>query len=175
MLDSKGRLFGKLSILDLGAALIMVLVVIGIFLFPGTTGSIAQMNTAETIEFDVLVRGLSIRSPQNLINQLEETPSTNIIVRNQPSGDIAIETIQVLERQVLVPQPDGSVKSMPEPRTVESFSTDFLITLKTDAQITDGVPVVNQSQIKIGTPLELDGPTYNFKGSIIEVRMLEAD
>lgn len=174
MLDSKGRLLGKLSILDLGAALIMVLVVIGIFFFPGTTGSIAQINT-ETIEFDVLVRGLSIRSPQGLIERLEETPSTSIVVRNQPSGAIAIEEIQLLERQVLVPQPDGSVKPMPEPRTVESFSTDFLITLKTEAQITDGVPVVNQSQIKIGTPLELDGPTYNFKGSIIDVRMLETD
>ncbi|MDB9493428.1 DUF4330 domain-containing protein [Spirulina major CS-329] len=169
MLDSKGRLFGKLNILDLGAALIMVLVVVGIFFFPGTTGSMAQINT-ETIEFDVLVRGLSIRNPQALIEQLAENPRTSIIVRNQPSDAIAIEGVELLERQVLVPQPDGSVKSMPEPRTVESFSTDFLITLQADAQITAGVPVVNQSQIKIGTPIELDGTTYNFKGSIIEVR-----
>ena len=35
IIDSQGRLFGKLSILDIGSALIILLVIAGIFLFPG--------------------------------------------------------------------------------------------------------------------------------------------
>ena len=173
ILDSKGRLFGKLSILDLGAALIMVLVVVGIFIFPGTTGSLAQTST-QPIEFDVLVRGLSVRNPQALLADFEERGTTTIIVRNQPSGAIAIANIEPIERQMAVPQPDGTVAARPEPRTETSFNSDFLITLAGNAQITDGGPVLNQSQIKIGTPIELDGPTYNFRGTVIEVRRIDA-
>ncbi|PSB10928.1 pyruvate/2-oxoglutarate dehydrogenase complex,dihydrolipoamide dehydrogenase (E3) component, partial [filamentous cyanobacterium Phorm 46] len=45
ILDSQGRLFGKLSILDVGAAMIVLLVAVGIFLFPGTSGgSVAQVG-----------------------------------------------------------------------------------------------------------------------------------
>ena len=35
ILDSKGRLFGKLSLLDLGAALAIVFVIFGIYFYPG--------------------------------------------------------------------------------------------------------------------------------------------
>ncbi|HEY9657224.1 MAG TPA: DUF4330 domain-containing protein, partial [Allocoleopsis sp.] len=68
ILDSKGRLFGKISILDLGAALIILMVVAGIFLFPGGSGSVAQVGTnTKPIEVDVMVRGLTVRDPQALI------------------------------------------------------------------------------------------------------------
>ncbi|MGB3768575.1 MAG: DUF4330 domain-containing protein, partial [Phormidesmis sp.] len=40
ILDSKGRLFGKLSLLDLGAALAILMVIFGIFIYPGATGSV---------------------------------------------------------------------------------------------------------------------------------------
>ena len=44
LLDSKGRLFGKVSILDLGALLIILGVVFGIFFLPGRSGSVAQIG-----------------------------------------------------------------------------------------------------------------------------------
>ena len=57
ILDSKGRLFGKINLLDLGALMVILLVIGGIFLFPGTTGSVAQVGTKTApIEVDLLVR-----------------------------------------------------------------------------------------------------------------------
>jgi hypothetical protein len=44
LLDSKGRLFGKVSVLDIGAALIVLMVLFGIFFYPGTSGSVAQVG-----------------------------------------------------------------------------------------------------------------------------------
>lgn len=173
ILDSKGRLFGKLSLLDVGAALVLVLVVIGIFFFPGTSGSIAQVSDTQPIEVDVLVRGLSLRDPDTLLAEFKANEQTDVIVRNQPSGSLDINAVKILERQVLVPQPDGTVKAMPEPRMVEGLSTDILITLAGKAQITEAGPVIKQSQMKIGTGIEIDGDTYNFKGSIIDVRLEE--
>ena len=88
ILDSKGRLFGKLSLLDLGAALAIFMVVFGIFFYPGATGSIAQSNvTKQAVEVDVIARGLTVLNPEQFLADLATTTETKIIVRNQPYGD----------------------------------------------------------------------------------------
>lgn len=171
ILDSKGRLFGKISILDLGAALVILLVVVGIFFFPGTSGSIAQVGSStKPVEVDVVVRGLSIRNPQELVKEFQTKKKTNIIIRNQPYGQVEIKSVRELPRNVLVPQPDGSVKVLPDPRK-ETFSTDLLITLGGNARITDNGPVLGNSKIKVGTPVELEGLEYNFNASVIDLRI----
>jgi hypothetical protein len=173
ILDSKGRVFGKVSILDVGAALVILLVILGIFVFPGTTGSsIAQVNATKPIEVDVIVRGLSVKEPQSLIQQFRDKKKTNIVIRNQPYGQVDVKSIQELERTLAVPQPDGSVKELPDPRSY-SFSTDMLMTLEGRGQVTDSGAVLGNSKIKIGTPVELEGLDYNFNASVIDVRVLK--
>lgn len=173
ILDSQGRLLGKLSILDVGAAIVILLVVVGIFFFPGTSGSVAQLGvTTKPVEVDVVVRGLSIRNPQALIKQFQTNKKTNIIIRNQPYGQVGIKAVKELPRTVIVPQPDGSVKALPDPRK-DVFSTDMMITLTGKAQITDNGPVLGNNKIKVGTPLELEGFDYNFNASVIDVRVKE--
>lgn len=171
ILDSQGRLMGKISILDLGAALVILLVIVGIFFFPGTSGSVAQIGVAtKPVEVDVVVRGLSIRNPQELIKEFETKKKTKVIIRNQPYGEVGIKSVRELPRTVLVPQPDGTVKALPDPRK-DVFSTDMLITLTGNAQITSNGPVLGNSKIKVGTPIELEGLEYNFNASAIDVRI----
>ncbi len=171
ILDSQGRLFGKLSILDVGAALVILLVVVGIFFFPGTSGSVAQLGvTTKPVEVDVVVRGLSIRNPQELIKEFQTKKKTNIIIRNQPYGLVDIKSVKELSRSVVVPQPDGSVKALPDPRK-DTFSTDMMITLAGKAQITANGPVLGNNKIKVGMPIELEGFDYNFNSSVIDVRI----
>lgn len=168
ILDSKGRLFGKVSILDFGAALVILLVIVGIFFFPGTSGSIAQSVT-KPVELDVLVRGLNIRNPDALIAQFNKQKKTNIIIRNQPYGQLDIKSVKSLPRNLAVPQPDGSVKAIADPRT-DAYSTDMLMVLGGQAAINKDGPVLGNSKVRIGTTLELEGPTYNFNGSVIDMR-----
>lgn len=173
MLDSKGRLFGKVSILDLGAALVIMLVLVGIFFFPGTSGSVAQVGvTTKPVEVDLVVRGLNVLDPERLFNEgFRKGGKTNVIIRNQPHGQIDIKSIKMLPRTMLVPQPDGSLKEIPDPRS-NQFSTDMLLTLGGKAQITESGPVIGNSKLKIGTPVELEGFNYNFNASVIDVRIL---
>jgi hypothetical protein len=168
ILDSKGRLFGKVSILDLGAALVILFVVVGIFFFPGTSGSLAQQSATKQVEVDVIVRGLSVRDSGALIKQFNEQKKTNIIIRNQPYGQVDIKSVEELPQTVLVPQPDGSIKELPDPRS-RSFSADMIMTLGGKGQVTKDGPVLGNSKIKIGTPVELEGMDYNFKASVINV------
>lgn len=171
ILDSKGRLFGKVSILDLGAALVIFLVIVGIFFFPGTSGSVAQINGGtKPVEVDLIVRGLSVRDPDALLQQFEEQKKTNIIIRNQPYGQVDVKSVKRLPQTLAVPQPDGSVKELPDPRS-NSFSTDMMMTLVGKGQITKDGPVLGNNKIKIGTPVELEGTDYNFRASVIEVRV----
>lgn len=171
ILDSQGRLFGKISILDVGAALVILLVIFGVFFYPGTSGSVAQIGAqTKPIEVDAIVRGLSVGDPQELQTALQTTQKTNIIIRNQPYGQVAIKGVKALPRTIAVPQPDGSVASKPDPRT-DQYTTDMLVTLGGNAQITDDGPVFGNNKIKIGTPLELEGLTYRFNASVIAVRI----
>lgn len=174
ILDSQGRLFGKLSILDVGAALIILLVVAGIFLFPGTSGSVAQIGVeTKPIEVDVLVRGLTVADPQALVENIREAEATNIIIRNQPYGRVGVKAIQELPRSVAAPQPDGTLLALPDPRPELAFTLDMLITLSDDAQITSDGPVFGNNKVKIGSQIEIEGLTYRFNTSVVGVRVLE--
>ncbi|TAF52484.1 MAG: DUF4330 domain-containing protein [Oscillatoriales cyanobacterium] len=173
-IDSHGRLFGKVSLLDLGAAIIIVMVAAAIFVWPGTgSGSLAQVavNT-KSVEVDTIVRGLSVRDPAQFIETLKAAGKTKIIIRNQPYGEVEIKNVQDVPRLVDVPQPDGTVAALPDPRTEAIYSVNLIVTLTGKAQMTDDGIVFGNNKVKIGTPIELEGPTYNFNSSTIDVRVL---
>ncbi len=173
IVDSKGRLFGKVSILDLGAALVILLVIVGIFVVPGTSGksTIAQIKT-QPIEVDVIVRGLSVRDPNIVINEFNKAKKANVIIRNEPYGQVDIISVRQLSRNLVIPQPDGSAKVIADPRT-DAYSADLFMTLGGQAQLTKDGFVLGNNKIKIGTPLELEGFNYSFNASVIDVRARE--
>ncbi|WP_330202514.1 DUF4330 domain-containing protein [Cyanobacterium sp. Dongsha4] len=170
IIDSKGRLFGKINILDLGAIAVIVLVLIGIFIVPGPKGSIAQVGSGgDTIELNLLVRGLSVKNPQEFLGSLENS-SVKIIVRNEPAGSLNIESVEELPNYVVATQPDGSVKSLPDPRPIVALSTDMILYMNGKGSMTNDGAILANQKVKIGTVLELDGSNYNFRGSVIDVR-----
>lgn len=165
IVDSQGRLFGKVSILDIGAALVILLVIIGVLL-PGTTG-IAQVGAnTKPVEVDVVVR--SVGSD----NLLKPGDKTSIIIRNQPYGEVKIAKVQELPRNVPVPQPDGTVKPLPDPRPEAGLTKDYIVTVAGNAQITKDGPVLGNNKIKAGTKIELEGLTYDFADlNVLDVRI----
>lgn len=175
ILDPKGRLFGKISLLDIGAALVILMVLVGIFIFPGTGGSVAQVGggNSKPVEVDIMVRGLTVSDPEGLFQTLKESETTNVIIRNQPHGQVRIKDVKKLPRSQAVPQPDGTVKAFPDPRPEMDYTIDMLITLEDDALITDNGPVVGNSPVKIGTQIQIEGELYNFYTSTVGVRILE--
>jgi Domain of unknown function (DUF4330) len=168
ILDSQGRLFGKFSLLDVGAALVILMVIFGIFLFPGTSGtSVIGQEKPQQVEVDVIVRGLSARDPKSF---LKEGNKIGILVRKVRSGEAQLKNIEFLPRELAVPQPDGSVKRMADPRQEGKYANDMILTLSSNATIAEGTPVLGGEKVKVGTTLELDGPTYNFSSSVIAIR-----
>ena len=174
ILDSKGRLFSKVSIIDLGAAIAIVLVVAGIFLVPGNSGSVAQLGATTTpVEVDVMVRGLTVSDPQVLMESMRDEGRTNIIIRNQPYGTVDISQVEELPRTVAVPQPDGSLQALPDPRPELGFTLDMVVTLAGNAEIIDSGPVFGNNKVKIGNVIEIEGLTYRFNTTVVGVRILD--
>ncbi len=175
ILDSKGRLFGKVNILDLGAALVMLLVAVAVFLVPGTSGSsVAQLGVqTKPVQVDTIVRGLTVSDPAALVQSLQDSKTVNVIIRNQPYGELNVVGVKQLPRSVAVPQPDGTVISLPDPRPELDFTLDMMITLAGDAQITDDGPVLGNNKVKVGTPLELEGQTFRFNAPVVGVQIQE--
>jgi hypothetical protein len=165
VIDSQGRLFGKFSILDIGAALIILLVIVGIF--TGTANPVAQTRS-KPVEVEAIVKGWAARNPRSVIKAGEKT---NLIIRNQPYGQVTIKSVELLPRNVLAPQPNGTLKAVPDPIAEEKFSTDMLVTLAGQAQITKEGIVFGNSKVKVGTVIELDGVFYNFNASVIDVKV----
>ncbi|MGF1512259.1 MAG: DUF4330 domain-containing protein [Elainellaceae cyanobacterium] len=174
ILDSKGRLFGRIGILDVGAVVVVLLTIAGIFLVPGDSGSVAQIGaTTQPVEVDVMVRGLTAADPQSLVESIREEGSTEIIIRNQPFGRVDVKSVEELPRTVATPQPDGTLKPIPDPRPEMDYTVDMLVTLADEAQVTDDSVVFGNNKVKIGSVMELEGQTYRFNASVVGVRILE--
>ncbi|NCJ05561.1 DUF4330 family protein [Synechococcales cyanobacterium C] len=169
LLDARGRLFGKINLFDIGAVLIMLMVIAGFLVTPSPSGtSLAQVGvTTQPVEVDVLVMGLSSRSP----DLLKAGEKTNFIIRNQPYGQVDITRVDALPRTVTASQPDGSVKALDDPRPEMQFSRNFLLTLEGRGQLIGDEPVLGNIKIKVGTPVDLEGKRYSFRASVIDVRV----
>lgn len=168
IVDSQGRLWGKVSLLDVGAVLVILLVLIGVLL-PSTSG-VAQLGaTMKPMEVDVVVRSVGLQSADRI---LKAGDKTSIVIRNQPHGDVTIKAVKELPRSTVVPQPNGSIKVLPDPRPEANLSKDFLVTIEGTAQITKDGPVLGGNKIKIGNKIELEGFSYDFTDlSVLDVRI----
>ena len=163
---------GKLSLLDLAAAMVILLVVIGIFFFPGTplTQSIVAQTKQQPIEIKVLIRGLGVSNLDGLIQEFEDNEQADIIIRNQPAGKVSIVDTELLPRTTAVPQPDGTVKALPDPRPEVTMIRDMLMTLGGRAEVSNtGFVLPGSKKIKIGSSIQLQGNTYDFNGTVIAI------
>ena len=174
LLDSKGRLFGKISILDVGAIAIVLAVIFGIFFLPGNSGSVAQLGAnIKTVEVELLVRGLSVKNPDRFVEEFRDSETTSNVIRNQPFANVGIKSIERLPRTTPVPQPDGSVAALDDPRPEVENITDLSIILTSDAELTPNGFLFGNNKVKVGHTLRLEGYNYDFNGSVIDIRAVE--
>ncbi|MFN7714732.1 MAG: DUF4330 domain-containing protein [Pseudanabaenaceae cyanobacterium] len=169
-LDRQGKLFGKISLLDMAAVVALVITFVGLFLVPGNNGSsIAQMVTAETkpVQVDMIVRGLSASDPKGLV---KEGDKVNIIIRNQPRGSVTIQKVTFSVPKVLAVKSDGTPVTFPDPRAVDTYQNDVALTLAATARVTEDGVIFGNEKVKVGTSIDIEGSKYTIRGSAMGVR-----
>ena len=169
MIDSEGRLFGRINLLDLGLVLVLALGILGFGLAKaGRAGINAKVKGTTPVEVDCFIRG-SIADPAAMFKKGDKT---FITLRNQPYSAVDVISVKSSRRTVTIPAPDGKgVLAVPDPS--EPYSKDILVTIREVGAVTDDGVVFGDTKIKVGTPIELEGFKYRLKGSIIDVRTPE--
>jgi uncharacterized membrane protein len=170
ILDRQGRLFGKFSILDIGAIATILIVAIALLIVPGNSGSsIAQVLSAETktVQVDMNVRGLSAVDPLNLVKVGDKV---KILIRNQPRGEVTVKKVEIATPKIVAAKADGTPVYFDDPRAVATSQSDLAITLEAKAQITNDGAVFASEKVKVGTSIDIEGPRYIIRGSAMAVR-----
>lgn len=169
-LNFKSRLFilyTRLSSFIRRLLLVLLLSLVSIFCYPSL--SFAQPSSTQPVEIDLFVQGLSVKNPKAFLEQgLKPGTQTNITLKNQPEGKLNIKSVKQIPITLSVPQPDGSVRELPDPK--ENFRMDILITLTGQANVQDKGLYLGKSRLKIGTPAEIEGFNYFTRATVIDVR-----
>jgi Domain of unknown function (DUF4330) len=171
-LNFKSRLFSLCTTLSLfrrRLLLVILLTLVSILFYP--TSSFAQPTSTQPVEIDLFVQGLSVKNPKAFLEQgLKPGTQTDITLKNQPEGKLNIKSVKQIPITISVPQPDGSVKELPDPK--ENYRMDILITLTGQANAQDNGLFLGKSRLKIGTPAEIEGFNYFTRATVIDVRAL---
>lgn len=167
-IDPKGRVLGKISVLDLGALIILIVAIASVLFFPGKqVGSVVQLGNTPTVpvEVDMIIRGISTRS----LDPFVAGGQANLIIRNQTYGQVDVLKVEDVSREIPLVMPDGEIRFIPDP---EPFRKDVVMTLQGQGQKTDDSIVLGNNKVKIGMSLELETFDYNIRGTVMEVRLL---
>jgi hypothetical protein len=170
MIDRQGKLFGKFSLLDIGAVLAILFVVGGIFFSPNGVSPTRGQSPMTTVETDLFAAGVKLLKPEDLIKDFAPGTKLNFMIRNQPAGQVDIKSVRQVPRTIAVPQPDGSIKAVQDPREESSFSTDLVITVVGQGKDSPEGLVLGGTKMKIATTVEIDRPRYNFNTTVIDIR-----
>jgi Domain of unknown function (DUF4330) len=172
VLSFKSRIHRRFSYIIGRFLLVFILLLVSIFCSSALPIAIAQANPLlQPVEIDVLIQGMGVSKPIVLLEGgLKAGASTSVTLRNQPEGAMNIKSVKQLPIAIAVPQPDGSVKELPDPKN--NYKVDLLITLTGKAQVQKQGLFFGKSQLKVGIPTEIEGFNYLSKGSVIDVRLI---
>ncbi len=157
----------RVSLVDAGAAAAVLLAAAGVLWSPKLSGAVARATGAVVpVTVSVDVRGVPVADSSSVIDAARDAGRVAIVIRNQPHGNVAIKEVIPLQRRLSAVLPDGRVVSAPDPNQSVFPSLDARFVLQGEGRKgIDGVVFGNQN-LKIGAPVELEGPNFRISGSV---------
>lgn len=156
----------KFTSLDCVAAATALIALLGVVWSPKLNNAVARATGAlEPVQVSVDVRNLAVAEPQQLIRSALAEGKTSIVIRNQPAGSVRLTSVEDLTRKLVAVQPDGSVVSATDPNRIDAV-LDARFVLESKAEVNNSGVVMAGTKLKIGIPVELEGPTYRIKGTV---------
>jgi hypothetical protein len=107
-----------------------------------------------------------VADPDALIRDARAAGTTSIVIRNQPHGTVDVREVVDITPQLAAVQPDGSVVTADNPNNELRGSLDARFLLEGRGRVTEGGVVFGNQKLKIGSPVELEGPSYRINGTV---------
>ncbi|CAI8164169.1 MAG: DUF4330 domain-containing protein [Prochlorococcus sp.] len=169
---SRPKFSRQLTPIDAIAACIAFAALGGLIWTPKLSNSIAKATGAlRPVHVSVDVRNVPVADPTKLIDEAMQHGRASIVIRNQPAGSVELDTIEDMRRFLVAVQPDGSVVKAVDPNPISQSVLDARFILKGDAAVSKTGVVIAGTNLKIGTPVEIEGSTYRVNGIVSGVRI----
>jgi hypothetical protein len=155
----------NLSPIDGAAAVIACLALVGVVWSPKLNQAIAKASgSIQSVGVSVDVRNLQLAQPERLLQSIRDEGSVNIVIRNQPAGQVQLLDVVDITQPLMVVQPDGRIVEAQIANQTQGFHVRF--SLKADAEADASGVVFGGTKLKIGVPVDLQGRLYNFRGVV---------
>jgi len=165
----------RLGLVDLAAIGAVLVAAAGVLWSPKLSGVVAEATGAMVpVKVSVDVRGIPVADPDGLIAAARSEGRVAIVIRNQPHGSVAIETITPLRRQLVAVQPDGRVVTAADPNQAAFSNLDARFVLQGQGRRGEGGVVFGNQSIKVGAPVEIEGNTFRVTGTVTAIQIDEA-
>lgn len=163
LIDEKGRLFGKINIIDLCLVLVIVLAIGGLFIkknsIPKTQGEY------KTITYSVVIKG--VRKPT--LEQLEKEIGQTLDITNTESSLGTVTDIKYEDAKSFVVDKNGK-----HIEAVLPEKYDITITIETEGTATSkAIFTKGGTQLIIGDPVNISSNTVETSGEIMEIKVGE--
>jgi len=165
-IDPSGKLFGKINIIDFSGMALALLVTLGIMAVQsGLYKTSGQVIKGEgDINYTIYIRNLKTMQPDLFV----PGKKLSITIRNQPRGEVLIESVKQTPRRTSFMLPSGTLKTVEDP--ADPLGNDYLVTLKDHALFTNEGFVTEGIKVKIGLNIEVEGKNYRVPGMIVGVQ-----
>jgi hypothetical protein len=167
LLDSRGKLFGLINVLD---GLILVTTVVGVL------GVVAVKSGATSLSKIIEKEGpaeidLMIKANFKDLSMFKKGEKAFVTVRNQPYDKVEIVNVTGHRSLISIPFNDGKeLRMTTDPAT--PYSMEVVLTLRDKAAQTEDGIVWGGQKLKVGVPIDVEGFKYRLRGSVLDVRMV---
>lgn len=168
MIDTQGRLFGRINIIDFSFVIIIIAMLIGIgWVSQGKTPLNKIIKAKGIAEVTVAIRG--VRVVDSSIFKVGE--KAFLTIRNQRYAPVEVIKVNIRERKIPFLNSKDQVITVPDPTAQDIKDVD--LTFKDQAEVTDEGVIMGGYHLKVGNTVELDAFGYRLNGSIMHVKMIE--
>ncbi len=165
-IDSNGRLFGKVNVIDFSLLATLFLVALGIIAVQSgwhqTSGQVVKGET--DILYTVVLRNVQTLKP----DLFQPGQKLSMTIRNQPRGSVLITDVKRIPRKMILPNHAGGYQVVDDP--LDHHGYDYQITVRDHALITADGYVTEGVKVKIGMSIEVEGFDYRIAGLIANVQ-----
>jgi hypothetical protein len=159
------------NLVDLGAAVAVLLAIGGVVWSPRLSGAVARATGGmQPVTVSVDVRGVPSADAPGLIRAAEAEGSVAIVIRNQPHGSVRVRRVIPLQRRISIVTPDGRVVSAADPNQRVFGTFDARFVLEGEGRRSVGGVVFGNQTLKIGAPVELEGSRFRFNGTVTDLQ-----
>ncbi|PKL76059.1 MAG: hypothetical protein CVV27_12195 [Candidatus Melainabacteria bacterium HGW-Melainabacteria-1] len=164
MIDSQGKVFGRLNIIDLSLLIILAAMATGLlWAFLGQSPLQQKIKARGEAQVMVAIRGARFKDPE-IFKRGEKVFLT---IRNQRYEPVEVVEIVMRPREIVFLGANDKPVVVTDPTTPEVRDIDMIFAHS--AEETDEGIVMGGHQLKVGNTVELDAFGYRFNGSIMKV------